>query len=105
MGYYTDFIIECHDNDCYQTMLEEFSYDDHKDNQIIIPYRKWYEHEEELCAFSTRFPAVLITVTGYGEENDDIWRKYFKNGKVQMEFAEMTFESFDESKLRDPKIL
>lgn len=60
---------------------------------------KWYEHEEELKKFSKLYPDVLFELSGEGEDPGDIWKKYFKNGKMQVCMAELKFPSFDESKM------
>lgn len=61
---------------------------------------KWYDHETDMRVFSKRFPDVLFELSGEGEEAGDIWRKYFRDGKMQSCPGEITFEPFDESKLR-----
>jgi len=61
---------------------------------------KWYDHEVQMRDFSREFPDHLFELNGEGEESYDIWRKYFKNGKMQSAPAIITFDPFDESKLR-----
>lgn len=60
---------------------------------------KWYDHEEDMKAFSRKFPAVLFTLNGEGEESGDVWVKYFKNGKMQASKAEIKLAAFDPAKL------
>lgn len=60
---------------------------------------KWYEHEKDMKQFSLKFPHVLFTLHGEGEEAGDLWIDYYKNGKVQHCVAKITYENFDESKL------
>lgn len=60
---------------------------------------KWYHHTEHLKVLSSKYPCIIFTVMGIGENNDDMWVKYFLNGKVQEVEAKITFEPFDESKL------
>lgn len=61
---------------------------------------KWYEHQKDMKAISRAFPDVLFTLSGEGEEAEDIWKEYYLNGKVQVEKAVITTGKFDKSKLK-----
>jgi len=60
---------------------------------------KWYEWEEDMRKFSLKYPDVLFTLDGEGEENGDIWTAYFRNGKCQIERAVIQVMPFDPIKL------
>lgn len=60
---------------------------------------RWYEHEDDMRRLSSRFPDMLFTLSGTGEEYDDIWVKYFKAGRVQASYATIVLDPFDETKL------
>lgn len=60
---------------------------------------KWYEHTEDMRNVSKKYRNVLFILTGNGEEPDDMWVKYFVNGKVQTEYAVITYGKFDSKKL------
>ena len=60
---------------------------------------KWYQHEEDLKAFSVIHSVVLLTLHGEGEENEDIWNKYFLNGKCQVAKAKWSIDEFDPNKI------
>lgn len=64
---------------------------------------KWYESKNEILSFSKKYPNWLFTLTGEGEESGDIWKRYFLNGKVQEAKAKITFDEFDEKKLKKIK--
>ena len=62
---------------------------------------KWYDWETDMMDASSQMPGVLITLTGSGEDDGDIWRAYFLDGRVQCERPAIRFEPFDPAKLRD----
>lgn len=64
---------------------------------------KWYDWQKDVAALSAQVPGVLFTLNGKGEENGDIWRAYFLDGKVQVANAQIVIADFDESKLVDPE--
>lgn len=60
---------------------------------------KWYDNEDDMCLLSKEFPDVLFKLHGEGENNEDIWNKYFMNGKMQYCPAKIIYEPFDKNKL------
>ena len=61
---------------------------------------KWYNYEEQMKAYSKMYPELLFIINGQGEEHDDLFNAYFKDGKVQKCSAIITFDEYDESKLK-----
>jgi len=59
----------------------------------------WYDHESDMKAISLRYPEIIFQLNGVGEEHLDIWRKYFKGGKVQFATVQITYEDFNEESL------
>lgn len=43
----------------------------------------WYQSFDNMVEVSRHFPEVTFTLTGYGDQRDDQWIDYFKNGQVQ----------------------
>lgn len=108
MGYYTCFKVDMEpeepkdlrkfllsDEDKYYELIETLdgNYDSFK----------WYNHEEDMLEVSRAFPDTLFELHGEGEEPGDLWRKYFKNGKIQRCPAQITYEEYNESKLQEAK--
>lgn len=60
----------------------------------------WTNHEKDLRKFSKHYEDYQISLYGQGDEAPDIWIKHFKNGKMQYCPAIITFDEFDESKLK-----
>lgn len=99
MGYYTRYELKISpESEIIRAVIEDegdvyYAIGDYADSY------KWYDHEQDMRDLSVRFPDHLFELRGEGEDTGDIWRKYFKNGKMQSCFAQITFEPFDETKL------
>lgn len=64
---------------------------------------KWYEHTEELLVVSRAHPDILFVLDGDGEEQGDIWREFFLNGRTyRWELGEVTRPPFNADHLRQP---
>jgi hypothetical protein len=61
---------------------------------------KWYGNEGDMKKLSLEFPTVLFTLSGEGEEAGDIWKKYFRNGKIQIANAKITVAEFNPKELK-----
>lgn len=96
MGYYTDYDISNNREEVADAIEEASGYSWYSRSMN----GKWYDWHDHCTAVSKRFPDELITVEGDGEEQGDHWKAYFKNGKSQKCEAIITFEPFDESKLK-----
>lgn len=60
---------------------------------------KWESHENDLKEFSKIQKDILFTLYGEGEPGN-LWIKYFKNGKIQFAPADISFDEFDNKKLK-----
>ena len=62
---------------------------------------KWYDSDKDMKELSSReeYKDVLFILEGKGDSNEDMWKAYFKNGKMQKVYAEFTLQDFDEYKL------
>ena len=47
----------------------------------------WYDHEHDMLAFSKKHPSTTFKLNGVGEEQGDVWVKFFKNGQLQVRKA------------------
>lgn len=60
---------------------------------------KWKNHEADMRFLSKKFPSLIFKLEGMGESITDIWVKYFKEGKMQLCRAVISFEPFSEDEL------
>lgn len=70
--------------------------------EIYDPFEescKWYEYEADMIEFSKLYPDYIFIIEGDGEETDDRWRAYFKDGKSRRDEMIMRFPDFDPSTL------
>ena len=61
---------------------------------------KWYQHEQHMRTYSKQYPNLIFELIGEGEESGDLWKEYYKNGKMQRSKAAIAYEPLDESKLK-----
>lgn len=98
MGYYTYHELAVKgisaEIDHEKEISDSTSYDDCFDHAI-----KWYEHEEDMRAYSAWHPDLIFELKGEGEEAGDLWIEYYKNGKMQRCEAQIMYAKFDESEL------
>lgn len=112
MGYYTDYKLEvkfvCPDcgqisacNKNVERKISKSSYETRSSMSEDSLNAKWYGHESDVTSLSMRFPDVLFILSGEGERKEDIWKKYFLNGKIQRAPAkvEIVMPEFDITKL------
>jgi hypothetical protein len=52
---------------------------------------KWYDHEEDMLDLSKDYPNLIFLLEGSGEDEADLWRKFFKNGDMVVNKAEVTW--------------
>ena len=103
MGYYTRHELEIVKGD--NSLIDAFR-DVSEDAQYAIDSNggseescKWYDHQDELKKFSLLHPDALFKLSGEGEDSGDIWREYYRNGKMQLCRAQIVFAGFDSSLL------
>ena len=108
MGYYTDYTLSIIHGDDTPDLIAEFRYtyegamyalDECGDPNNNC---KWYDHNDDLTAFSESHPNAIFLLSGEGEESGDIWRLYVKNGKSINQRARMVYDDFDLSDLDEP---
>ena len=103
MGYYTNHELEVpYENEGLIAALRgecegaKYAIDD---NGSTEQSTKWYEHEKDLRAFSKKHPDVLFILSGEGEEGGDLWREYYKAGKMQRCKAKISYDDYQEGLL------
>lgn len=104
MGYYTRYSLSVQDGngkEVYDTSeIEEkisaiSGYGSCFEDEI-----KWYTHDNDMRTVSKMYPDLLFILSGEEEESGDLWKSYYKNGKVHTAEAKIVFDPFDESKLK-----
>ena len=70
-----------------------------KTNNFILYGVKWYKHDEDMKLLSKKHPDILFELYGNGEEDGDMWKAYYKNGKSYVVRAIISYPEFDEKLL------
>ena len=77
--------------DCFQK--DEFELYESKAYFYPDDEVKWYRHENDMLRLSQFFPDMTFCLEGIGEDNEDMWRKYFHNGIVDYCPAHISYPS------------
>jgi hypothetical protein len=60
---------------------------------------KWSSNRKDMIKISKKYPNVVFKLQGNGENIDDFWISYYKNGKSQFAPGVIVYEDYDEGKL------
>ena len=93
MGYYTRYTFDILDAKKIDATIYGFLEEELTELTLKMgqPFEdKWYWHEKDIAELSLKFKNIVFSLTGYGENDGDIWKKYFLNGKVQYAPAKIT---------------
>lgn len=107
MGYYTNYTLwfnpnEVNDLDGLEKEIKKMNVFDMIgfEEGCMSAYAKWYDHVKDMTILSSRFQGVLFELYGDGEDAEDIWVHYFKNGMSQYRPGEIRYDDYDERKLK-----
>lgn len=111
MGYYTYFVADIKNSDSVSLerqreaslyLADLFECSEHGKNLILkadYPFSwlssdsmKWYNWERDMTNLSKHFPEVEFVLYGEGEEREDTWRAFFKNGKCIYQRAHIYYD-------------
>ena len=109
MGYFTTFAVTAQENgkeiDFSDSMKHELAkitqeIDSTDIDELAEGYfnSKWYSYDSDVKLLSEKFPNIVFTVEGQGE---DLWKHYFFNGKSQFAKAQIVYPQFDEKLLEE----
>ena len=106
MGYYTNYSLSVTNADddvikaIERTVVDEWGLTRWVDGEWYASEVKWYYHDDDMLKLSALFPDVLFDLYGQGEDSEDMWHTYYKNGMMQHCPARIEFDPYDESKLQ-----
>lgn len=109
MSYYTDYCIKVNnvskeEFDTIITKLEEVSkecFDVYLEHSFGT-CAKWYNYIKDIASVSKLFSKALFIIECRGEYFEQ-WVVYIQNGKYQVAEVQITYDTFDPSKLKDIK--
>lgn len=58
-----------------------------------------WENDADMNEFSLKYPNMVFEVSGTGDDAEDRWSTYYKNGKMQHCPVEFVYPPYDENKL------
>lgn len=106
MGYYTNYTLTVEEYDpakidaMEKIIIDEWGLGRDCECQWYVWETKWYEHDKDMLALSQQFPDNVFDLYGEGENSEDMWHTYYKNGKKQHCPARIEYDPYDETKLQ-----
>ena len=109
MGYETAFSLDIADegDKDFNEMISEFRNVSKKiadaideDGYCNNDTSDWSDYDDRLKEFSKKYPDAVFILNGDGEEEDDEWFTYYKNGKLQHCPKRIEYDEYDENKLQ-----
>ena len=92
MSYYTDYyLISYNDKDGVASDALK-NYSELSWNNKRLFQDKWFDWRHDLEEISPKYPEVTFKLEGRGEDKDDWWKAYIKNGRIEVFKAEVTFK-------------
>lgn len=82
MGYDTDYKLNVYPYELKNEVKDELGKISNYHGQLFDGFCQWYDNEYDCELISLRFPNVLISIFGFGEDRGDIWRKDYLNGEL-----------------------
>ena len=76
----TEWIAEKH---LYGLYGSPYKFEDGTYQYECLESMKWYSYEEDITALSTTMPNATFKLHGDGEDEEDKWYMYFKNGESE----------------------
>ena len=56
---------------------------------------KWYDHQQDMMSYSISYPDLVFCLTGEGEDREDNWKEWYKNGKMYICEGRIEYDEFD----------
>ena len=84
MGYYTNYRLKTDPPLPDVSVSDDYEISTDSKGRAHSVGIKWYDHELEMVDASKNHPDTLFVLDGWGEEDGDVWRKYFQRGLVQI---------------------
>lgn len=100
MGYITDYKLKVVPNTIPDIVDEIAEISNYLWDEDLCMSGMWYDWPAHMLILSTRYPNHMFQLDGDGEDSDDMWRVYFKNGKSHDANTRLIYDDFDERLLK-----
>lgn len=106
MGYQTCFRLNTIPNvtdELIDSMNQYFGAHFYDDDLLWGDSCSWYAHERDMLDFSKQHPYFVFVLDGNGEDAGDLWRKFFRDGKMYEWRPMIERPAFDQKLLKAPR--